>query len=292
MVQIAWVQGKSQGSITANHDYYQEKIKELKSSHTAKKLELILLPELFLTDYFAIEEKPENFDLAFFKESAEVKSFCNLAAELKLSIVFPFFEKLSSALYFNSLYVIDSNGEINCHYRKMHIPDDPGFYEKYYFRPGDLGFQVANLNLANETLKLGTLICWDQWFPEAARITALKGANILIYPTAIAWDLGEPEEIYQDQLEAWFSVMRSHAIANNVYVIAINRVGQEGHLNFWGNSFCVDPYGKTVHRDSTDETVSVFEIDLKKIDEARRTWPYFRDRRVDAYGDLLNIWME
>ncbi|NQY80818.1 MAG: carbon-nitrogen hydrolase [Candidatus Caenarcaniphilales bacterium] len=300
MVQIAWIQGKSQGSIAANLDYYQKKIKDLKASDNAEKLELIILPELFLTDYFAIEEKPENFDLAFLKDSFEVKSFCKLASELKVAIVFPFFEKVSSALFFNSLYLIDSRGEINCHYRKMHIPDDPGFYEKYYFRPGDLGFKVANLsendssdlNESPTGLKLGTLICWDQWFPEAARITALKGANVLIYPTAIGWDAGEPEAIYQDQLEAWFSVMRSHAIANNVYVIAVNRVGQEGHLNFWGNSFCVDPYGKIVHRDSTDETVSVFEIDLNKIEEARRIWPYFRDRRVDVYGDLEKLWLE
>ena len=289
MAKIAWIQGKSQGSIAENIEYYKDKIACLKSSAEADNLELVILPELFLTDYFAIEEKVDNFDLAFSNSSKETMVFCELAREHNLAIVFPFFERVSSALYFNSLYVIDSQGEINCHYRKMHIPDDPGFYEKYYFRPGDLGFKVAELG---ESLKLGTLICWDQWFPEAARITALKGANLLIYPTAIGWDAGEPEDIYQDQLEAWLSVMRSHAIANNVYVVAVNRVGKEGHLHFWGNSFCIDPYGKILHRDSTDEAISFIDLDFDRIEEARRVWPYFRDRRVDVYGDLQNLWMD
>lgn len=302
MIKVAWIQGKSQGSIAANLEYYQKKIYALNTEQNSasEKLDLVILPELFLTDYFPVAEKPENFDLAFSKDAAEINTFQNLAKELKLAIVFPFFEKVSSGLFFNSLYVIDSQGEILNHYRKMHIPDDPGFYEKYYFRSGDLGFQVADLlsagrlsdGIVQENIRLGTLICWDQWFPEAARITALKGANILIYPTAIGWDSNEPESVYEDQLEAWFSIMRAHAIANNVYVIAVNRVGQEGHLNFWGNSFCIDPYGKVIHRDSTEETLSIVDLDLDKIEDARRTWPYFRDRRVDVYGDITNLWME
>ena len=280
---ITWIQGKAQGSIQANLDYYDAKIREAHQSGAG----IVLLPELFLTDYFAIEEKQENFDLALELKSPEIQHFQKLAAELKLNLSLPVYEKRSSAIFYNSMLIIDETGEVNAHYRKMHIPDDPGFSEKYYFTPGDLGFQVADL----KELKLGLLICWDQWFPEAARITAMKGAEVLYYPTAIGWDDNEDESVYQSQLDAWVNIMRSHAVANNVYVIAVNRVGREGHLKFWGNSFCADPFGNIIHQDSTEESITSVELDLNKISEARRIWPYFRDRRTDAYGDLTEKWL-
>jgi len=280
---ITWIQGKSQGSVKANLDYYTLKIKEAHKSGAST----ILLPELFLTDYFCIEEKQENFDLALELSSPEIEDFKKLAAELKVNLSLPIFEKRSSAVFYNSMLIIDETGKVNSQYRKMHIPDDPGFSEKYYFTPGDLGFQVAHL----KDLNLGLLICWDQWFPEAARITSMKGADALYYPTAIGWDDNEDPSVYQSQVDAWTTIMRSHAIANNVYVIAVNRVGREGHLKFWGNSFCADPYGNIIHQDGTEESITTVELDLKKISEARRIWPYFRDRRVDAYADLSEKWL-
>jgi N-carbamoylputrescine amidase len=283
VVRFIWIQGKSQHSIDANLDYYIQKIREAKSSAG----DTILLPELFLTDYFCIEERQENFDLAIDLNAQPIKVLRELAKDLQVNLSIPFFEKRSSAIYYNSILIIDIHGELVCHYRKLHIPDDPGFSEKYYFTPGDLGFQVAKLQNYN----LGLLICWDQWFPEAARLTSMKGADVLYYPTAIGWDDNEDPAVYQSQVEAWITIMRSHAIANNVYVIAVNRVGREGHLQFWGNSFCCDPYGNIVHRDATDEVISTVELDLSKISEARKIWPYFRDRRVDVYSSLTEKWL-
>lgn len=282
-LKIAWIQGKSQGSLEKNITYYIEHIKKLAKS----KPDIILLPELFLSDYFAIEEEASSLDLAIEINSDLINLFKDLCKELKTTISFPFYEKVSSAIRFNSMLIIDDNGEVISHYRKMHIPDDPGFYEKYYFRPGDKGFQVANLTKA----KLGLLICWDQWFPEAARLTAMKGADVLFYPTAIAWDDNEDESVYQDQLEAWKTSMKAHAIANNVFVVAVNRVGREGHLQFWGNSFCVDPFGKEIYSNDAQEAVSEIEIDLTLIEEARKVWPFFRDRRTDAYSSIEQSWI-
>jgi len=282
-IKIAWIQGKSQGSLEKNALYYKNKIEDL----AKQKPDLILLPELFLSDYFAIEEKAENLDLAIALESDFVKQFTNLAKTLKVNLSFPFYEKVSSAIRFNSMLVIDKNGNLVAHYRKMHIPDDPGFYEKFYFRPGDKGFQVADL----AKFKLGLLICWDQWFPEAARLTAMQGADVIFYPTAIAWDDHEDQSVYQEQLDAWKTSMKAHAIANNVFVIAVNRVGREGHLTFWGNSFCVNPFGKEIYSDSVDEVSTCLEIDLNDIEEARKIWPFFRDRRTDSYQALEESWL-
>mgnify|MGYP001424054057 CR=1 FL=1 len=281
-LKLAWIQAKSQGDLEANSSYYQSRIRELAKD----KPDLVLLPELFLGDYFAIEEKAKSLDLAIALDHPVLKEFQNLAKELKLSLSFPFYEKVSSAIRFNSMLIFNEKAEIASHYRKLHIPDDPGFYEKYYFRPGDRGIQVADL----EKVKLGSLICWDQWFPEAARLTAMQGAELLFYPTAIAWDDNEDESVYQDQLSAWKTIMRSHAIANNVFVVAVNRVGREGHLNFWGNSFVVDPFGKELYSDAVDEAVTSLEIDLSQIEEARKIWPFFRDRRTDLYSNLEKSW--
>lgn len=281
-LKAAWVQGKSQGSLKQNLKYYSEKIRTAESGGS----KLIVLPELFLWDYFPITEDKKNFDEAINIDSDPIKHFQLLAKELKIVLILPIFEKRTEGIYHNSCLVIENNGGIVGHYRKMHIPDDPGFYEKYYFTPGDLGFLTTKTSVGN----IGVLICWDQWFPEAARITALKGADILIYPTAIGWDANEPSSVYPEQVEAWTTIMRSHAIANGIYVMAVNRVGKEGHLNFWGHSFLANPYGSIIHQDKTNENIAEVEIDFGKIKECRQIWPFFRDRRTDNYQTLSKSW--
>ncbi len=284
----SWIQGKSQKDFNKNLNYYSEKIKI--SANKGSKL--IVLPELFLWDYFPITEDKKNFDLAIEINSEAVKYFQLLAKDFKIVIILPIFEKRGEGVYHNSCLIIENNGDIVGHYRKMHIPDDPGFYEKYYFTPGDKGFMVTKTSVGN----IGVLICWDQWFPEAARITALKGADILIYPTAIGWDDDESyqgkskQALNEEQVEAWTTIMRSHAIANGIHVLAVNRVGCEGHLNFWGHSFLVDPYGGVAHMDKTDEIVTFVDIDFSKTKECRRTWPFLRDRRIDNYQSILKSW--
>lgn len=286
-MQVALIQGKSQGGTNANLAYYSEKIR----SAVKPDLSLIVLPELILSDYFPITENSANFALALELNSPEIQSFSKLAEELRVVITVPFYEKRAQGVYHNSMLVFEKDGTLIAHYRKMHIPDDPGFYEKYYFVPGDKGFVVADSSAG----KLGLLICWDQWFPEAARINALKGAQVLIYPTAIAWDteeLGSEDfnsKLAQSQLEAWMISMRAHAIANGVHVIAVNRVGKEGHLNFWGNSFIADPFGEVIVRAGINEEILYADIDLSTNTKARHTWPFLRDRRIDYYGDLQKI---
>lgn len=285
IIKISWIQSKSQGDLNKNLKYYTEKIRDV-CRRDGVTPSLLILPELFLWNYFPITEDKKHFDSAITINSKEVKHFQNLACELKIVLVLPIFEKRSEGIYHNSCLIIENSGEIVGHYRKMHIPDDPGFYEKYYFTPGDLGFVVSKTSAGN----IGVLICWDQWFPEAARINALKGADIILYPTAIAWDINDAKEVHNQELESWTMMMRSHGIANNVHVIAVNRVGQEGHLKFWGHSFCADPYGKIIHEDKLEETITTIEIDLSKKEKSRRVWPFFRDRRVEDYKPLLKIW--
>lgn len=282
-----WIQGKSQGDFNKNLKYYSEMIRRCRGEVTSPLL--VVLPELFLWNYFPITEDKKHFEDAIKIDSNPIKHFQLLAKELKIVLTLPIFEKRREGIYHNSCLIIENNGEIVGHYRKMHIPDDPGFYEKYYFTPGDLGFEVVKTSIG----KIGILICWDQWFPEAARIAALKGADILIYPTAIGWDNNETcrglsqQALYKEQLEAWATVMRSHAISNGIYVMAVNRVGREGHLNFWGHSFLASPYGTIVHQDKTEEIISKVEVDFNKTKECRETWPFLRDRRVDSYQGLL-----
>ena len=282
-MKISWIQGKSQSSTAANLDYYSQKIKEAAQKNPA----LVFLPELMTSDYFAIKQDPKNFKLALELDSPEIIEFQNLAKQLKIDLMLPFFEKQSSAVFFNSTIHINHQGQIAAHYRKMHIPDDPGFNEKYYFSPGDKGFVVTK----SQEAKIGLLICWDQWFPEAARISSLKGAEILYYPTAIGWDDNEDPTVYQSQVEAWTTIMRAHAIANNVFVVAVNRTGREGHLNFWGHSFVADPFGKILVQNQCEESINHLDINLAEIESARRVWPFFRDRRVDAYGDITSKWL-
>ena len=280
-MKVTWIQGQSQGSVEANFVYYQDTIKEAAKTGA----QLVVLPELFFTDYFAIEERVENFAFAMKLDDPKIIALEKLSAELKIVLTLPIFEKRSTAIFHNSCLIVD-NGKVVTHYRKMHIPDDPGFYEKYYFTPGDLGFMSAKTSIGN----IGILICWDQWFPEAARLTALQGADIILYPTAIGWDSKEDPKVKDSQLEAWVTVMRGHAIANNVHVLAVNRVGQEGHLHFWGNSFCANPDGTVIARNDTDEAITSLEIDIAANAKRRILWPFMRDRRVDHYQNLQKVW--
>ncbi|MEI6729947.1 MAG: carbon-nitrogen hydrolase [Pseudomonadota bacterium] len=249
---------------------------------------VVCLPELFRSLYFCQSENPANFDLAETLPSATSNLLSEIAAKRNMVIIGSLFEKRTIGLYHNTSLVFDANGEQIATYRKMHIPDDPQFYEKYYFTPGDLGFSACDSKYA----KIGTLICWDQWYPEAARLTALQGANILFYPTAIGWQESEKAELGASQVEAWQIMQRSHAIANGVYVAACNRIGvegnkEEGELEFWGNSFIADPLGRIIAQASSDkEEIITAVCDTSLQEEARRSWPFLRDRRIDAYGGI------
>ena len=251
--------------------------------------EVICLPELFRSQYFCQTEDIANFELAETIPGPSTAAVSKVAKKHKVAVVVPLFEKRAMGVYHNSLAVIDLDGEIAGIYRKMHIPDDPAFYEKFYFAPGDLGFKTFRTAYGD----IGTLICWDQWFPEAARLTTLKGAGILFYPTAIGWHPHEKEEHGKAQLESWQTVQRGHAIANGVYVAAANRVGLEKlnpesvGIEFWGQSFISDPQGKILAQASVDkEEIVLAEIDPSRIEYIRRNWPFLRDRRIDAYEGI------
>jgi len=244
---------------------------------------VICLPELFRSRYFCQSEDVALFDLAEPIPGPTTEALARVAASRKVEIVASIFERRAAGVYHNTAVVLDSAGRIAGLYRKMHIPDDPRYYEKFYFTPGDLGFSAHPTPHG----KLGVLVCWDQWFPEAARLTALSGAQILFYPTAIGWHRGEVAEVRRRQQAAWETVQRGHAIANGIYVAAVNRVGVEDGLEFWGSTFVVDPFGEVIARAaSTVEETLIVECDLSKIDQTRRDWPFLRDRRIDAYGDL------
>jgi len=254
-----------------------------------KGAEVICLPELYRSHYFCQGEDVANFELAEPLYGTSFKAFSALAGELGVVIIVPFFEKRMAGVYHNSAYIIDSNGEEAGLYRKMHIPDDPHFYEKFYFTPGDLGFRTINTQMG----KIGTLICWDQWYPEAARLTALQGAEVLFYPTAIGWHPGEKAEFGEKQHGAWMNVMKGHAVANGIYVAAANRIGLEKYIpgtagiEFWGSSFICGPQGEILAQASHDrEEIIMAEIDLELEVNVRQNWPFFRDRRIDAYDDI------
>ena len=248
--------------------------------------ELVCLQELFATPYFCQREDASLFDLAEAVEGPTNTAVARVAKEVGVSVLSSFFERRAPGLYHNTAVLFGARGESLGMYRKMHIPDDPQYYEKFYFTPGDLGF----VSLQTGKLSVGPLVCWDQWYPEAARLTALAGAELLLYPTAIGW-LPEDKPTYgPDQLNAWQTMQRSHAIANGVFVIVANRVGVERSgedaIEFWGHSFICDPYGKVIAEASTDAAVLVAECDLGLIEKARRGWPFLRDRRIDAYAGL------
>lgn len=255
----------------------------------AKGAEVISLPELYSSHYFCQSEDTDNFAYAEPLYSISFTAFSELAKELGVVIIVPFFEKRMAGIYHNSAYIIDTDGTEAGLYRKMHIPDDPHFYEKFYFTPGDLGFKSNQTDKG----KIGVLICWDQWYPEAARLTALKGAEVLFYPTAIGWHPKEKAQYGENQFGAWMNVMKGHAVANGVYVAAANRIGLEKHLpdtdglEFWGASFIAGPQGEILAQASHDkEEILIAEVDLDLQENVRQNWPFFRDRRIDAFGDI------
>jgi N-carbamoylputrescine amidase len=246
--------------------------------------EIVCLPELFRTRYFPQEEDADRFDLAEPIPGPTTERFSKLARELELVVIAPIFERRARGLYHNSAVVLDADGSLVGLYRKMHIPDDPGFFEKFYFAPGDLGFRAFDTRAG----RIGVLICWDQWFPEAARLVALGGAELLFFPSAIGWVEAEDEEERNAARDSWVTIQRAHAIASGIYVAAVNRVGREGSLEFYGSSFVADPQGRILVQAGEDEqTVVVADCPLSRIEEQRRGWPFLRDRRLDAYGDLL-----
>ena len=254
-----------------------------------KGAEVICLPELYSSHYFCQSEDIDNFALAEPLYSTSFIAFSELAKQLGVVIIVPFFEKRMSGIYHNSAYIIDTDGTEAGLYRKMHIPDDPHFYEKFYFTPGDLGFKNNKTKKGN----IGTLICWDQWYPEAARLTALKGSEVLFYPTAIGWHPQEKEQYGDNQYNAWMNVMRGHAVANGIYVAAANRIGLENYIpntngiEFWGASFIAGPQGEILAKASHDkEEILLAEVDLDLQENVRQNWPFFRDRRIDAFQDL------
>ncbi len=268
-----------------NLDYSIAKIHEA----AAANADLVVLPELHLGPYFCQNEDYNNFDLAQTIPGPTTEILSAVAKKLKIVIVSTLFEKRAPGLYHNTAVVFDKDGSIAGKYRKMHIPDDPGFYEKYYFTPGDLGFTPIETSIG----KLGVLICWDQWFPEAARLMTLAGAEILIYPTAIGWDPQDTPEERQRQVDAWITIQRAHAVANGIPVISCNRVGFEQApesstgINFWGNSFIAGPQGEIITQANALETkLLTGTFDSKGIEKVRQIWPYLRDRRIDAYSDL------
>ncbi|MGH7228295.1 MAG: carbon-nitrogen hydrolase [Nitrospiraceae bacterium] len=257
--------------------------------------QVIGLPELFRSRYFCQREDAALFNLAEEVPGPTTDALGRLAKRLEVVVLAPVFERRAAGLYHNTVVVIDADGRVAGLYRKMHIPDDPAYYEKFYFTPGDLGFQAIPTRMG----RIGTLICWDQWYPEAARLTALQGAGLLVYPTAIGWHLEEKEQEGPAQQEAWRTIQRAHAIANGVYVAAVNRVGLERPdasspgLEFWGSSFICDPFGGILAEASAEkEEIVLAEVNLGRVEEVRRHWPFLRDRRVDAYSGLTQRYLD
>jgi N-carbamoylputrescine amidase len=253
--------------------------------------QIICLEELFRSQYFCREERAELFDLGETIPGPSTEAIGKIAKEHGVVVVASLFEHRATGLYHNTAAVINADGTLGGIFRKMHIPDDPLFFEKFYFTPGDLGFK----NFDTPFGRIGVLVCWDQWYPEGARLTAMQGANVLFYPTAIGWHPHEKAQYGAAQLDAWKTIQRSHAIANGIYVCAVNRVGFEGTpdagLEFWGNSFVADPFGVVIAEASNDkEELLVVECDPARMEEVRRNWPFFRDRRIDFYGGLTNRW--
>ena len=285
-VTIALVQTSALSDPAENLRKACEKIREAAS----RGARIICLQELFTTLYFCQTEDYKAFEYAETVPGPSIQVMQELARELEVVIVASVFEARARGLYHNTAAVIDADGSYLGKYRKMHIPDDPGFYEKFYFTPGDLGYKVFKTRYAT----IGVLICWDQWYPEAARLTALKGAEILFYPTAIGWATSElSPEVRRTQQEAWKTIQMSHAVANGVFVAAANRVGTEDELEFWGSSFVCDPFGQIMTEASHhDETVLLAECDRTRIEYYRLHWPFLRDRRIETYGDLQKRFLD
>lgn len=289
-MKIALIQQSNGKDISENLDKLQKNIRKC----AAAGAQLVVLQELHNSLYFCQTENPDCFDLAETIPGHSTDYFGKLAKELGVVLVLSLFEKRAAGLYHNTAVVLEKNGAIVGIYRKMHIPDDPAYYEKFYFTPGDLGFVPIQTSLG----KLGVMVCWDQWFPEAARLMALAGAELLIYPTAIGWETTDSEEEKHRQLDAWVTIQRSHAIANGLPVISCNRVGHEDDpsgltsgIRFWGNSFVAGAQGEMLAQASHQEEENLLvDIDLSRNEKVRRIWPFFRDRRIDFYGNIVKRW--
>ncbi len=288
--------GLVQLSITEDIEQNKQRLQSAIESCAKQGAELVVLQELHNTPYFCQTENVLNFDLAEPIPGPSTDFYGSVAKRCGVVLVTSLFEKRAEGLYHNTAVVIEKDGTIAGLYRKMHIPDDPAYYEKFYFTPGDLGF----LPIQTSVGKLGVLVCWDQWYPEAARLMALQGAELLIYPTAIGWESSETIDEQQRQTEAWVTIQRGHAVANGLPVVSVNRVGHEpdpsGQTNgiqFWGNSFVVGPQGEFLVRASSDaEAVHVVEIDMQRSEQVRRWWPFLRDRRIDAYTNILKRFID
>jgi N-carbamoylputrescine amidase len=285
-IQVGLVQMSCSADVESN---IQKAINGIREA-AQKGAQIVCLQELFTSLYFCDVEDHHNFSLAEAIPGPTTNRLGELAGELGVVIIASLFEKRAQGLYHNTTAVLDADGTYMGKYRKMHIPDDPGYYEKFYFTPGDLGYKVFDTKFA----KIGVLICWDQWYPEAARITSLMGAEILFYPTAIGWDTNEPDpEQNKEQYNAWQTIQRSHSIANGVPVVAVNRVGREADQKFWGGSFVTNPFGSLLYlAPHEEETVHVQEIDLGLSEKYRTTWPYLRDRRIDSYQPITKRYID
>ena len=286
-VNVGIVQMSCTNNKQANLDKAIDKVKEAAS----KGAQIVCLQELFTSLYFCDEEDYDNFRLAEPVPGPSTDALSKIAKESGVVIIASLFEKRTQGLYHNTTAVIDADGTFLGKYRKMHIPDDPSYYEKFYFTPGDLGYKVFNTKFA----RIGVLICWDQWYPEAARITALMGAQILFYPTAIGWATSQDEATNTEQFNAWQTIQRSHSVANGIHVVSVNRVGyeQEGRMKFWGGSFIANPFGSIIYKASHEnEEVHVEELDLEKTDRYRTHWPFLRDRRIDSYQQITKRFID
>ena len=284
---VGLVQMSCSADAKANMDKAIKGIREA----AGKGANVICLQELFTSLYFCDVEDYENFKLAEAIPGASTDQLSAVAKELGVVIIASLFEKRTQGIYHNTTAVLDADGTYLGKYRKMHIPDDPAYYEKFYFTPGDLGYKVFQTKFA----KIGVLICWDQWYPEAARLTSLMGAEVLVYPTAIGWATAQDQATNDEQFNAWQTIQRSHAVANGVHVVSVNRVGleQNGAMKFWGGSFVSNPFGRLLSQASHDqEEVMVVEIDTQNTDSYRTHWPFMRDRRIDSYGEIVKRFID
>ncbi len=274
---------------TASVDDNKHRLAEHIAQVAAQGAELVVLQELHNSLYFCDIEDVSRFDLAEPVPGPSTDFYGSLARQHNVVLVTSLFERRAAGLYHNTAVVLERDGSIAGKYRKMHIPDDPAYYEKFYFAPGDLGFQPIDTSVG----RLGVLVCWDQWYPEAARLMALQGAELLIYPTAIGYDPNDTPDEQERQREAWTTVMRGHAVANGLPVVAVNRVGEEAANTFWGSSFVAGPQGEFLYRaNTTDEVAVVVDVDLQRSEQVRRWWPFLRDRRIDAYQNILQRYVE
>ena len=286
-MKVGLIQQHNTSDVKDNIQRLVQKVREC----AAQGAELVVMQELHNALYFCQEEDVNQFDLAETIPGPSTDTFSALAKELKVVIVLSLFEKRAVGLYHNTAVVIEKDGTIAGKYRKMHIPDDPAYYEKFYFTPGDLGFNPIKTSVGT----LGVLVCWDQWYPEAARLMALAGADLLIYPTAIGWESTDPQDEKDRQLDAWIISQRGHAVANGLPVVSVNRVGYEADpsgvtngITFWGDSFVAGPQGEFLARlSNTEEQIAVVEVSLKRSEDVRRIWPFLRDRRIDFYTEIL-----